>query len=59
MKINVDKTTIIYFSRKTNCIYFTYKLCSNLVTRSQCDKDVGVLLDCKLYFHQHIDYIIS
>jgi hypothetical protein len=29
------------------------KLCNNLVTRSQRDKDLGVLLDCKLYFHHH------
>jgi hypothetical protein len=57
MKINIGKTTIISFSRKTNSILFNYKLCSNLVTRSQCVKDLGVLLDCELYFHQHVDYI--
>jgi hypothetical protein len=55
MKINISKTTIIYFTRKTNNIGFNYKLCNNLVTRSQCVKDLGVLLDCKLYFHQHVD----
>jgi hypothetical protein len=27
------------------------------VAHSQCVKDLGVLLDCKLYFHQHINYI--
>jgi hypothetical protein len=59
MKINLGKTTIISFSRKTNRIYFHYKLCDNLVTRSQCVKDLGVLLDGKLYFHQHIDYRLS
>jgi hypothetical protein len=30
-----------------------------MVTRSQFVKDLGVLLDCKLYFHQHIDYTLS
>jgi hypothetical protein len=30
-----------------------------MVTRSQFLTDLGVLLDCKLYFHQHIDYILS
>jgi hypothetical protein len=30
-----------------------------LVARSQCVEDLGVLLDCKLYFHQHGDYILS
>jgi hypothetical protein len=38
--------------------YFNSKLCNNLATRSQCVKDLGVLLDCKLYFHQHTDYIL-
>jgi hypothetical protein len=59
MKINLDKTTIISFSRKTNSIYFNYKLCNNLVTCCQCVKALSVLLDCKLYFHQHIDCILS
>jgi hypothetical protein len=59
MKINVGRTTIISFSSKTNSIYFNYKLYNNLVTRSQCVKHLGVLLDSKLYFHQHIDHILS
>jgi hypothetical protein len=59
MKINLVKTTIISSSRKRNSIYFNYKLCNHLITRSYCVKDLGVLLDCKLYFHQHIDYILS
>jgi hypothetical protein len=59
MKLNLSKTTIISFTRKTNSIYFNYKLCNNPVARSQCVKDLGVLLGCKLYFHQHINYIFS
>jgi hypothetical protein len=59
MKLNLSKTTIMSFTRKTNSIYFNYKLCNNPVARSQCVKDPGVLLDCKLYFHQHINYIFS
>jgi hypothetical protein len=59
MKLNLSKTTIISFTRKTNSIYFNYNLCNNPVARSQCVKDLGVLLDCKLYFHQHINYIFS
>jgi hypothetical protein len=31
MKLNLSKTTIIYFTRKTDSIYFHYKLCNNLV----------------------------
>jgi hypothetical protein len=59
VKINLGETTIIYFSHKTNIIYFNYELCNNLVTHSKCVKDLSVLLDCNLYFHQHIDYILS
>jgi hypothetical protein len=59
MQINLGKTMIVSFSRKTNSTCFNYKLCNNLVTRSQCVKDLGVLLDCKLYFHQNIDYMLS
>jgi hypothetical protein len=59
MKLNLSKTTVICFTRKTNSIYFNYKLCNNPVARSQCVKGFGVLLDCKLYFHQHINYIFS
>jgi hypothetical protein len=55
MKLNLGRT----FTLKTNIIYFNCKLCNNLVSCSQCVKDFGVLLDCKLYFHQHVDYIFS
>jgi hypothetical protein len=59
MKLNLSKTTIISFTCTTNSIYFNYKLCNNPVARSHCVKDLGVLLDCKLYFHQHINYVFS
>jgi hypothetical protein len=50
MKLNLSKTTIIYFTRMTDSIYFNYKLCNNPVALSQCVKDLCVLLDCKLLF---------
>jgi hypothetical protein len=59
MKFNLVKTTAVSFTRKTNSICFNYKVCKNLVSRSQCVKELAVLLGCKLYFHQHIDYILS
>jgi hypothetical protein len=52
MKLNLGESTTVSFTRKTNSIYFSYKLCNNLVSRPQCVKDLGVVLDCKLYFHQ-------
>jgi hypothetical protein len=51
--------TTISFTRKTNGIYFNYKLCKNLASHYQYVKDLSVLSDCKLYFYQHTDYIFS
>jgi hypothetical protein len=59
MTLNVGKTTIISFTRKTVGLHFNYKLSNNPILRSQCVKDLGVLLDSKLYFHHHVDYISS
>jgi hypothetical protein len=59
MVINVSKNTIISFTQTTNIINFNYKLCINLTLRSQSVKDVAVFMDCKLYFHDHTDYILS
>jgi hypothetical protein len=50
MKLNLDKTIIISFARKTNSIYSNYKLCKNLVSRSRCVKDLDAVLNCKLCF---------
>jgi hypothetical protein len=58
-QLNLSKAAIISFTLKTNSIYFNYNLCNNPVARSQCVKDLSVLLDYKLYFHQHINYIFS
>jgi hypothetical protein len=54
MTLNVDKDTIISFTRKTVGFHFNYKLFNNPILRSQFVKDLGVLLDCKLYFHRHV-----
>jgi hypothetical protein len=61
MTLNVGKTTIISFTRKTVGLHFHYKLSNNPISRSQCVKDLGILLDSnsKLYFHHHVDYISS
>jgi hypothetical protein len=59
MKLNLGNITVISFTHKKNIIYFNYKLCNNLVSRYQCVKDLGILLDCKLCFHRHIDYMFS
>jgi hypothetical protein len=59
MTLTVGKTAITSFTRKTVGFHFSYKLSNNPILRSQYVKDLGVLLDSKLYFHRHIDYISS
>jgi hypothetical protein len=40
-------------------VNLNYKLCNNLILRFQYVKDLGVLLEYKLCFHHHIEYIFS
>ena len=59
MKLNVNKTVVITFSRKTNGLCYVYKIHDSVITRTDIIKDHGVLLDSKLHFHAHVDYIFS
>jgi hypothetical protein len=59
MKINTLKTNIISFTRKTNSIHFNYYVDNLLIVRTDCVKDLGVMLDGKLHFHRYIDYLYS
>jgi hypothetical protein len=54
--LNVGKTTVISFTRKSVSIDFNYKLCNNLILCSQLHI-LEFLWDCKLYLHNHIDFI--
>ena len=51
MKLNVNKTTGISFRRKTNCHGFDYKMSEPSFTRTDCIRDMGVMIDTFLYFH--------
>jgi hypothetical protein len=42
-----------------NLLLFDYKLCESLTTRTECVKALGVLMDSKPHFHNHVDYILS
>jgi hypothetical protein len=59
MKLNIGKTRVIYFSRKTNALIYDYKLCQSSITRSHSIKDLGVYTDNKLHFHDHVNFIFS
>jgi hypothetical protein len=59
MKLNRGKTRVIAFTRKTNVLYYTYKICDSSITRNETKKDLGVQLVSKLHFHAHVNYIFS
>jgi hypothetical protein len=60
MKLNIDKTKVITFSRKTNNFIYRYKLSNHSnITRAYSVKDLGVCLDSKLFFHDHIHFVFS
>jgi hypothetical protein len=59
MELNISKTNVIYFSRKTNTLIYDYKLRQSSITRADSIKDLGVFIDFKLRFHNYVDYIFS
>jgi hypothetical protein len=59
MKLNINKTRVIFFSRKTNTLIYDYKLCQSSITRTNSIKDLGVFIDSKLRFHDYVDCIFS
>jgi hypothetical protein len=59
MELNIQKTKIISFTHKTNSIHFNYCVSDVLILQSDCKKDLGVMLDSKLYFHCYVDFVYS
>ena len=59
INLSVDKTTFISFTPTTNSGALRYKLGITHIALSQCVKDRGVFLDCRLYCHNHVDHIAA
>jgi hypothetical protein len=59
MKPNISETNIITFSRKTNILIYDYKLCQSSLTSTASIKDLGIFLDSKLQFHDHVNHVFS
>lgn len=59
MKVNPSKCAVITFSRKKEPILSNYQLMGTSIERTNCIKDLGVMLDSKLSFLQHISYIVT
>jgi hypothetical protein len=58
MKPNLSKTRVMS-SRKATVLNYQYRLGNSFILRIDCIKDLGVLFDTKLHFHQHVDFLLS
>ncbi|KAL0859619.1 hypothetical protein ABMA27_010746 [Loxostege sticticalis] len=59
MKLNVDKCSIISFTKKKNRITHSYIAQDTPLNRNTTVRDLGVLIDEQLTFRQHYEYIMK
>lgn len=59
MLLNVSKCSVISFCRKRSIIDYDYTLDNISLKRDTKIKDLGVLIDNKLTFKEHVSYIVS
>jgi hypothetical protein len=59
MRLNISKTRVLSYSRNTNVLSYEHQLCHTAIARTSSIKDLGVLFNSKLYFHNHVDCIFS
>lgn len=57
--LSLNKCQVISFTRNTNVLLYTYSMNQINLPRVNSVRDLGVILDTKLNFIQHIDNIIS
>lgn len=57
--VNVSKCHFVTFTRKINPFKFDYRLSKIKINETTVVRDLGVLLDVKLTFSEHIDTIIN
>jgi hypothetical protein len=59
MKPNLSKIRVISFSRKTTVLNYQYRLGNSPIMWADCIKGLGVHIDSKLNFHQHVEFLFS
>ena len=59
LSLNLNKCSVMSFSRSTMPILFNYMMGGVRLQRVVTQKDLGVIFDLHLSFSVHIDYIIS
>lgn len=57
LPLNIDKCKSITFTRKRNCIQVAYKLCDAPLERVNSIRDLGLTLDTKFDFREHVTNI--
>ena len=59
MSLNVSKCSVISFTRKRSLVAFDYKISQVSLKRELQIKDLGIILDSKLSFKNHVEYITA
>lgn len=59
LHLNVNKCFVMSFTRNRNIIDYPYKLNDCKLSSKTVAKDLGIFLDSKLLFDQHINYIVG
>lgn len=59
MTLNVGKCAVVSFGRKHSLFHFDYALAGVQLQRESTVKDLGVLIDSKLTFKDHVAYVVS
>lgn len=59
MPLNLDKTVVVTYSRKTMAVHYGYNIAGDRIRRESSIRDLGVLFDSKLLFNGHVDNIVS
>lgn len=57
LELNIDKCYVITFTRERNIIVYDYSIGGRKLQRVDEIKDLGIVLDSKLCFDKHVNYI--
>lgn len=59
MLLNTSKCSVVTFSRKLHPLCFNYEIDGTTIPRTDNIKDLGVILDTRLTFKQHISFVVA
>lgn len=59
LKLNLSKTIVISYTRKTAPLTFPYSLLGFAIKRATVARDLGVLMDAKLLFNSHVNHLTN